>query len=178
MSDEGQRAQKTTEEFDQMVAGHQPDRSELDEAIAWRDRFIAWQTDRMRDNACTEEQIEAMVRKVLDMPYAFWIHAMSRGPGHLARGPFKQPGKFRAAGHTAHLFWSRWRDRSVRREPAREEFGGRVDDVVEVPGGARVVEHVSGTFVLKQYAVIAACTIASRNRRTVPIDATSSCVPC
>jgi hypothetical protein len=41
MSDEGQRAQKTTEEFGQMVAGHQPDRSELDEAIAWRDRFIA-----------------------------------------------------------------------------------------------------------------------------------------
>ena len=70
-----------------MVIGHQPDRSELDEAIAWRDRFIAWQTDRMRGNACTEEQIEAMVRKALDMPYTFWIHAMLRRPGHLARSP-------------------------------------------------------------------------------------------
>jgi len=64
-----------------MVIGRQPDRSELDEAIAWRDRFIAWQTDRMRDDACTEEQIEAMVRKALDMPYAFWMRAMPRRPG-------------------------------------------------------------------------------------------------
>jgi hypothetical protein len=71
MSDEGQRAQKTTAEFDRMVIGTQPDRSELDEAIAW-------QTDRMRGDACTEEQIEAMVRRALDMPYAFWIRAMSR----------------------------------------------------------------------------------------------------
>jgi hypothetical protein len=87
MSDEGQRAQKTTEELDQIVIGHQPDRSELDEAIAWRDRFIAWQTDRMRGNACTEEQIEAMVRRALDMPYTFWIHAMLRRPDHLAQSP-------------------------------------------------------------------------------------------
>jgi hypothetical protein len=36
----------------------------------------------MRANACTEELIEAMVRKTLDMPYAFWIHAMPRRPGH------------------------------------------------------------------------------------------------
>ena len=100
MSDEGQRAQKTTEEFDQIVIGHQPDRSELDEAIAWRDRFIAWQTDRMRGKSCTEEQIDAMVRKALDMPYAFWIHAMLRRPDHLAHGPLKQPGKFRLShGH-------------------------------------------------------------------------------
>jgi hypothetical protein len=28
--------------------------------------------------ACTEEQIEAMVRKALDMPYAFWIQALLR----------------------------------------------------------------------------------------------------
>jgi len=68
-----------------MVIGRQPDRSELDEAMAWRDRFIAWQTDRMRDDACTEEQIEAMVKKALDMPYAFWIRAMPRRPGRLAR---------------------------------------------------------------------------------------------
>ena len=82
MSDEGQRAQKTTAEPGQMVTCHQPDRFELDEAMAWRDRFIAWQIDRMRANACTEELIEAMVRKTLDMPYAFWIHAMPRRPGH------------------------------------------------------------------------------------------------
>lgn len=80
MSDEGQRAQQTTAELDRIVIGRQPDRSELDEAIAWRDRFIAWQTDRMRGDACTEEQIEAMARKALDMPYAFWIRAMPRGP--------------------------------------------------------------------------------------------------
>ena len=87
MSDEGQRAQKTTAKPDQIVSDHQPDRFELDpdrfeldEAIAWRERFIAWQADRMHGNACTEEQIEAMVRKALDMPYAFWIHAMSRRP--------------------------------------------------------------------------------------------------
>jgi hypothetical protein len=80
MSDEGQRAQKTTAELDRMVIARQPDRCELDEAIAWRDRFIAWQTDRMRGDACTEEQIEAMVRRALDMPYAFWIRAMSRRP--------------------------------------------------------------------------------------------------
>jgi len=85
MSDEGQRAQKTTAELDPIVIGRQPDRSELDEAIAWRDRFIAWQTDRMRDDACTEEQIEAMARKALEMPYAFWIRAMPRRPGRLAR---------------------------------------------------------------------------------------------
>jgi hypothetical protein len=78
MSDEGQRAQKTTAELDRMVTSPRPDRSELDEAIAWRDRFIAWEIDRMHGDACTEEQIEAMVRKVLDMPYAFWIRAMSR----------------------------------------------------------------------------------------------------
>jgi hypothetical protein len=83
MSDEGQRARKTTGDFDQMVID-QPYRSEFDEAIAWRDRFIAWQTERMRGNACTEEQIEAMVKKALDMPYAFWIQAMSRRPGNLA----------------------------------------------------------------------------------------------
>jgi hypothetical protein len=93
MSDEGQRDQQTTAEPDQIVTGHQPDRSELDEAIAWRDRFIAWQTDRMRGNACTEEQIEAMVRKALDMPYAFWIHAMPRRPDHLARGPRQAAGQ-------------------------------------------------------------------------------------
>ena len=87
MSDEGQRAQQTTAELDRMVIGRQPDRSELDEAIAWRDRFIAWQTDRMRGDACTEEQIEAMVRKALDMPYAFWIRAMPRRPGRLVRSP-------------------------------------------------------------------------------------------
>jgi hypothetical protein len=85
MSDEGQRAQQTTAELDRMVIARQPDRSELDEAIAWRDRFIAWQTDRMRGDACTEEQIEAMARKALDMPYAFWIRAMARRPGHLTR---------------------------------------------------------------------------------------------
>ena len=77
MSDEGQRAQKATAELGRRT-GHQPDRSELDEAIAWRDRFIAWEIDRMRDDACTEEQIEAMVAKALDMPYAFWIRAMTR----------------------------------------------------------------------------------------------------
>jgi hypothetical protein len=82
MSDEGQRAQKTTGGFDQTLID-QPYLSELDEAIAWRDRFMAWQTDRMRGNACTEEQIEAMVRKALDMPYAFWIQAMPRHPGDL-----------------------------------------------------------------------------------------------
>jgi hypothetical protein len=87
MSDEGQRAQQTTAELDRMVIGRQPDRSELDEAIAWRDRFIAWQTDRMRDDECTEEQIEAMARKALDMPYAFWIRAMPRRPGCLTRWP-------------------------------------------------------------------------------------------
>jgi hypothetical protein len=78
MSDEGQRAQQATAELDRMLIGRQPDRSELDEAIAWRDRFIAWEIDRMRDDECTEEQIEAMVAKVLDMPYAFWIRAMTR----------------------------------------------------------------------------------------------------
>lgn len=78
MSDDGQCAQKATAELDRMVTGHQPDRSELDEAITWRDRFIAWEIDRMRGDACTEEQIEAMVRKALDMPHAFWIRAMSR----------------------------------------------------------------------------------------------------
>jgi hypothetical protein len=61
-----------------MVTVHHADRFELDEAIAWRDRFIAWETDRMHANAGTEELIEAMVRKALDMPYAFWIHAMPR----------------------------------------------------------------------------------------------------
>jgi hypothetical protein len=83
MSDEGQRARKTTGDFDQTLID-QPYLSELDEAIAWRDRFMAWQTDRMRGNACTEEQIEAMARKALDMPYAFWIQAMPRRPGDLA----------------------------------------------------------------------------------------------
>ncbi len=78
MSDESQRARKTTAELNPIVIGHQPDRLELDEAIAWRDRFIAWQTDRMSGDACTEEQIEAMVRHALDMPYAFWIRAMHR----------------------------------------------------------------------------------------------------
>jgi hypothetical protein len=85
MTDEGQRAQEITGDFDQMVID-QAYRSELDEAIAWRDRFIAWQTDRMRGNACTEEQIEAMARKALDMPYAFWIRAMPRRPGNLVEG--------------------------------------------------------------------------------------------
>jgi hypothetical protein len=78
MSDESQRAQQAAAELNRMVTGHRPDRSELDEAIAWRDRFIAWEIDRMRDDACTEEQIEAMVAKALDMPYAFWIRAMTR----------------------------------------------------------------------------------------------------
>jgi hypothetical protein len=82
MSDEVQRAQKATAELDRMVTLQQPDRSELDEAIAWRDRFIAWEIDRMRGDACTEEQVEAMVRKALDMPYAFWIRAMSRPHSH------------------------------------------------------------------------------------------------
>jgi hypothetical protein len=81
MSDEGQHGYQATAELDRMVSGHQRDRSGLDEAIAWRDRFIAWEIDRMHGDACTEEQIEAMVRKVLDMPYAFWIRAMT-GP-HL-----------------------------------------------------------------------------------------------
>jgi hypothetical protein len=54
---------------------------ELDEAIAWRDRFIAWQTDRMSGDACTEEQIDALVKHALDMPYAFWIRAMHRPQG-------------------------------------------------------------------------------------------------
>jgi hypothetical protein len=83
MTDEGHCAQKTTAEPSQVVIGRQPDRSEFDEAIAWRDRYIAWQTDQMRGKACTEEQIEAMVRKALDMPYAFWIRAMPRLPGRL-----------------------------------------------------------------------------------------------
>jgi hypothetical protein len=78
MSDEGQRAQQATAELGRRAAGHQPDRSELDEAIAWRDRFIAWEIDRMRNDACTDEQIEAMVKKALDMPHAFWIRARSR----------------------------------------------------------------------------------------------------
>jgi hypothetical protein len=78
MSDEGQRAEKATADLGRMVIGHKPDRAELDEAIAWRDRFIAWEIDRMRDDACTDEQIEAMVRKALDMPYAFWTRAMTR----------------------------------------------------------------------------------------------------
>jgi hypothetical protein len=82
VSNEDQRAPKTTEDFDQMVID-QPNRSEFDEAIAWRDRFIAWQTDRMRGNACSEEQIEAMARKALAMPYVFWIQAMHRRPGNL-----------------------------------------------------------------------------------------------
>lgn len=82
MSDEGHCAQKTTADS-QVVIGRQSDRSELDEATAWRDRYIAWQTDQMRGSACTEEQIEAMVRKALDMPYAFWIRAMPRRPSHL-----------------------------------------------------------------------------------------------
>ena len=76
MSDENQCAQETPAELDQMVSGYQPDQFELDEANVWRDRFIAWQADRMRDKACTERQIEAMVWKALDMPYAFWVHAM------------------------------------------------------------------------------------------------------
>jgi hypothetical protein len=84
MSDEGQSFQKATAELDRMLIGHQPGRSELDEAIAWRDRFIAWEIDRMRDDECTEEQIEAMVAKVLDMPYAFWIRAMARAAPRLS----------------------------------------------------------------------------------------------
>jgi len=84
MSDEGHRAPKTATELDQAVIVHQPDRSELDEAIAWRDRYITWQTDRMRGSACTEEQIEAMVRKALAMPYAFWINAMLRRQARLS----------------------------------------------------------------------------------------------
>lgn len=78
MSDNGQHAQKATAELGRPAVGHQPDRSELDAAIAWRDRFIAWEIDRMRGDACTEEQIEAVVRKAMDMPHAFWIRAMSR----------------------------------------------------------------------------------------------------
>ena len=108
MSDEGQRAQKTTAKPDQIVTDYQPDRFELDEAIAWRERFIAWQADRMRGNACTEEQIEAMVRKALDMPYAFWIHAMPRRPGHLARGPRQAAGQVpggRAYSGTGVVTW-------------------------------------------------------------------------
>jgi hypothetical protein len=92
MSDEGQRAQETTGDSDQMVID-QAYRSELDEAIAWRDRFIAWQTDRMRGNACTEDQIEAMARKALDMPYAFWIQAMSRRPGNLVESTIPSSGR-------------------------------------------------------------------------------------
>ena len=42
-----------------------------------------------------------------------------------------------------------------RREPAEEEFGGRVNNFVEVTSGAGVVERVFGAFVLKQYAVVA-----------------------
>jgi hypothetical protein len=78
MSDEGGHAQRVAAELDRMMTGCQPNQSELDEAIAWRDRFIAWEIDRMRDDACTDEQIEAMLRKALDMPYAFWIRAMTR----------------------------------------------------------------------------------------------------
>ena len=86
MSEEGQSFQKATAELDRMVIGHQPGRSELDEAIAWRDRFIAWEIDRMRDDECTEEQIEAMVAKVLEMPYAFWIRAKTRAASRLPGG--------------------------------------------------------------------------------------------
>jgi hypothetical protein len=46
----------------------------------------------------------------------------------------------------------RW---SVCREPVEQEFGGRVDDLVEVPSGTGVMERVSGAFVLQHYAVIA-----------------------
>ena len=42
------------------------------------------QTDRMSGDACTEEQIEAMVRHALDMPYAFWIRAMHRPQARLS----------------------------------------------------------------------------------------------
>jgi len=82
MSDEGHCAPRTAVEVEQAGIGHQFDRSEFDEAIAWRDRYIAWQTDRMRGDACTEEQVEAMVRKALGMPYAFWIDAMPRRQAH------------------------------------------------------------------------------------------------
>ena len=80
MSHENRGAQETPAELGQMVTGYQLDHFQLDEANVWRDRFIAWQADRMRDNACTEGQIEAMASKVLNMPYAFWIHAMPRRP--------------------------------------------------------------------------------------------------
>ena len=83
MSDDGQRAQETAEDFGQAVTD-QHYRSEFDEAIVWRDRFMSWQSDRMRGNACTEEQIEAMVRKALDMPYTFWMQARLRRPGVTA----------------------------------------------------------------------------------------------
>ena len=82
MSDEGNRAPGSAAELDQAVIGRQFDRSELDEVMTWRDRYIAWQTDRMRGSACTEEQIEAMVRKALAMPYAFWTDTMLRRAAH------------------------------------------------------------------------------------------------
>ena len=85
MSDDGQRTQETAEDFGQTVTD-QPYRSEFDEAIVRRDRFMSWQSDRMRGRACTEEQIEAMARKALDMPYAFWIQALP--PPRRYRGPF------------------------------------------------------------------------------------------
>lgn len=104
MSDEGQRAPKTVAECDQAVIGRQLDRSDLDEAIAWRDRYIAWQSEQLRCDGCTEEQIEAMARKALAMPYAFWIDAMLRRPARLPRRalaarPVCQPGT--VAGNTA-----------------------------------------------------------------------------
>ena len=41
------------------------------------------------------------------------------------------------------------------REPVEEEFGRRVDNLVEVSSGAGVMEPVFGAFVLKQCTVIA-----------------------
>jgi hypothetical protein len=86
MPDHHPRAPKTPDHH-HPTATRQPDRPELDEAIAWRDRFITWQTDKMHGNACTEEQIQAMVRKALDMPHAFWTHAMPTRPAHLTHHP-------------------------------------------------------------------------------------------
>jgi len=83
VSDDGQCAYETAEDFYQTVINHAY-RSEFDEAIMWRDRFMSWQSDRMRRHACTEEQIEAMARKALDMPYAFWIQALFRRAGGAA----------------------------------------------------------------------------------------------
>jgi hypothetical protein len=91
VSDGGHRAQETAEDFDHSVTD-QPCRSEFDEAIVWRDRFMSWQSDRMRGRACTEEQIEAMARKALDLPYAFWIQALLRRRPSVTAARVAAPG--------------------------------------------------------------------------------------